>query len=263
MKVTEQHSQKAYEVSKAVYLEEISFQDGRSLLKEKHEMNPNTASDFINIFKCMMEGKRFTRTLNAYSTNYFLENIKQDFGIESLIDALTSLKLHIEYYESLRNTTLRTVRKIYDQFSGYSLLSIDNAEQDEIHDYLTSNNVDRDLIIEELNSISSSDPQTITIKSTSYKRDNKTIAQLKYLRDYKCQICGHSIQKRDNTFYIEAAHIIPKNQKGPESPRNILILCPNHHKEFDVSDRKILKHTSKRIVFSMNGKEYEISLELK
>ncbi|HET8866426.1 MAG TPA: hypothetical protein VFM80_12075, partial [Gracilimonas sp.] len=95
MKITEKQTHQAYNISKAVYLGEISFQDGRSQLADKHSMNPNSAADFINNFKCMMDGKRFTRTLNAYSTKYFLENIKLDFGTESLINALTSLKLHI------------------------------------------------------------------------------------------------------------------------------------------------------------------------
>lgn len=263
MKITKEDSQKTYKVSKAVYLEEISFQEGRKLLTNTQKMNPNSASDLINNFKCMLDGKRFTRTLNAYTTEYYLEKIEKDFGVESLMNALVSLKLHIEYYESLRNTTLRKVRKIYDRFSNYSLVSIDDAEQDELNNYINSEKVNRASLIKELNSISISDPEIITVKNTRYKRDNKTIAALKFLRNYKCQICGCSIIKGDGKFYIEAAHIKPKNQKGPESPHNILILCPNHHKEFDYGKTIIKEHSFEKVRFSMNGNYYEITLELK
>ncbi|WP_423776187.1 HNH endonuclease [Aliarcobacter skirrowii] len=57
---------------------------------------------------------------------------------------------------------------------------------------------------------------------------------------------------------MEAAHIIPKKDKGNENKENILILCPNHHKEFDYGKRKIIEHTKKEIVFELNEKQYTI-----
>ena len=48
----------------------------------------------------------------------------------------------------------------------------------------------------------------------------------------------------DGSFYIEAAHIKPKSQQGTETPDNILILCPNHHKEFDLGKREIIEPVS-------------------
>ncbi|MFH2029353.1 MAG: HNH endonuclease [Bacteroidota bacterium] len=41
---------------------------------------------------------------------------------------------------------------------------------------------------------------------------------------------------------MEAAHIKPKHKKSKETPENILILCPNHHKEFDFGRRIIREH---------------------
>ncbi|MBU0559050.1 MAG: HNH endonuclease [Bacteroidetes bacterium] len=48
--------------------------------------------------------------------------------------------------------------------------------------------------------------------------------------------------KKNGDFYIEAAHIKPKHKKSKETPENILILCPNHHKEFDFGRRIIREH---------------------
>lgn len=124
-------------------------------------------------------------------------------------------------------------------------------------------NKSKDEIIKELKNLGPQTPELIEIKGKTYKRDNKIIAQLKNIRNYKCQICGIIIQKKNKDFYIEAAHIKMKSKKGPETPDNILILCPNHHKEFDYGDREIIEHTKRSIIFKMNGKKFEIDLELK
>ena len=86
---------------------------------------------------------------------------------------------------------------------------------------------------------------------------------LKLLHNFKCQICGITIQKKNGGFYIESAHIKEKSKAGPETPDNILILCPNHHKEFDYGDRNIVKHSEKEIIVKMNGEQYTINLEPK
>jgi len=69
--------------------------------------------------------------------------------------------------------------------------------------------------------------------------------------------------KKDGSFYAEASHITAKHKKGSELPSNILILCPNHHKEFDLGKREILKRTDEEITFRLNGKEYRIDLGLR
>ena len=104
------------------------------------------------------------------------------------------------------------------------------------------------------------DPELIEIKSISYKRDNKTIAQLKILRDFKCQICGTAIKKKDGSYYVEAAHIKPKHQQGRETPDNIILLCPNHHKEFDFGDRIIHLQDTEKVIFTLNGQRHELKL---
>ena len=106
-------------------------------------------------------------------------------------------------------------------------------------------------IINELQSLTPQTPVQVTFRGKSYKRDNKTIAQIKKLRGKKCQICGHYILLKDGGKYVEAAHITAKSEKGVERPHNILILCPNHHKEFDKGDRKIIEHTNDKIIFEL------------
>ena len=47
------------------------------------------------------------------------------------------------------------------------------------------------------------------------------------------------------------------------SPEIVLILCLNHHKEFDYGERKILEHNKEKVIFELNNNKYKISLEVK
>ncbi|WP_367277532.1 HNH endonuclease [Mucilaginibacter sp.] len=75
-------------------------------------------------------------------------------------------------------------------------------------------------------------------------------------------MCSTTIRKKDGSYYIEAAHIKPKHQKGRESPDNIILLCPNHHKEFDFGEVEIKNHDLIQIDFLLNGKAHSLSLKI-
>ncbi|WP_439040522.1 HNH endonuclease, partial [Salmonella sp. NW378] len=53
-----------------------------------------------------------------------------------------------------------------------------------------------------------------------------------------------------------------KKHQGSELPSNLLILCPNHHKEFDLGNKKIISRDPEKIMFSLNGTTYTIELSL-
>ena len=65
-------------------------------------------------------------------------------------------------------------------------------------------------------------------------RDTKQARRIKELYDYGCQMCGTRLEGLAGP-YAEAAHIRPLGapHNGPDSPDNILCLCPNHHVLFD------------------------------
>ena len=135
-------------------------------------------------------------------------------------------------------------------------------EQDTLEGYLEKHK-SREQIIEELLKSRTSYDELITIKRVQYKRDNYAIALIKLIRGHKCQICTKEIIKKDGKKYIEAAHIVPKSVKGNETFDNILLLCPNCHKEFDLGERKIIKHNKNEIFFTINGNQHKINLKLK
>ncbi|ENH98191.1 HNH endonuclease [Gracilibacillus halophilus YIM-C55.5] len=59
--------------------------------------------------------------------------------------------------------------------------------------------------------------------------------RLKVENEYICQICGTTTFLPGGNRYAEGHHLQPLggNHHGPDILENIIILCPNHHAEFD------------------------------
>jgi 5-methylcytosine-specific restriction enzyme A len=260
MKVSNDLAPIAYKLAKDVYYNRLTLTEARDRLVEEYGMNSNSAVDYILSFRHFLKGERYTRTNNAYAAEYFINAIYNDYGSTGLKNALKALKLHIEYYEDLQKITMHKQKKILDKFTKLLADYPDEEEQSEIIQNFKQQKKSKQDIAHELSQLKPSDPVLITINGKVYKRDNRTIALIKILRDFKCQICKCQIIKKDGTPYIEAAHIKPKHQKGNETLDNILILCPNHHKEFDLGDLIILQQSNESIHFRLNNKEHRLKI---
>lgn len=252
----------AYRVSKMVYEKRTSFQEGLDELITGNRINKNSAADYIHNFKCMLDGKKYARTNNKFSMEYFFSNIYQDYGLKGLTPALIAFEQHIEYYEGIRGKPMKTMRSIQAWYLALIGNLPDEIEQQQIIEDIKKQHKTKESIIEELKNLKETDSEVVIISSRVFKRDNKTIAQIKFVRDFSCQICSTKIKKKDGSYYIEACHIEPKHKKGRETPENILLLCPNHHKEFDLGNRKRIIHTAEIYKFLLNDLDYTISLKL-
>jgi len=250
-----------YNISKQVYNKTLKTSHGVKLISEQG-VNKNSATDYIYGFKSMIEGRRFTRTLNTASVEFFMKNILSDFGLRTLNNALIALELHIEYYENIQKVVMHNMRRIFIEYSALlPAISIDDIEQNEIIKVIEANET-RDEVLKELKNLKVTDPEVVVINHIAYKRDNKTIAQIKYIRGCRCQICNTGILKRDGSLYVEAAHITPKHKEGRETPDNIILLCPNHHKEFDLGNNNITFRNQDLITFTMNENAHSINLKI-
>jgi hypothetical protein len=108
-----------------------------------------------------------------------------------------------------------------------------------------------------------------SVTTIRYKRYNVIVAIIKELRGNKCQFpnCTNSpVIKKDGSIYIEAAHIIAKSNKGEESLKNLILLCPNHHKEFDLGHREEISlptDSNNSYEFKLNNEgPYKINLSI-
>lgn len=93
------------------------------------------------------------------------------------------------------------------------------------------------------------------------RKDGKIVKLLKKSSDYKCQFpnCKSEILTKKGVNYVEVAHVKPVHKGGKSTIGNLVVLCPNHHKEFDLGYLKIEKQTNKRLEGILNGKKFNIS----
>lgn len=73
------------------------------------------------------------------------------------------------------------------------------------------------------------------IKTTTLRRVRDTVKskKLKKLYQNKCQICNYSFPQYVKSGYSEVHHVWPMADNGDDDFDNMLVLCPNHHTEFD------------------------------
>ncbi|MBS1778257.1 MAG: HNH endonuclease [Bacteroidetes bacterium] len=84
-------------------------------------------------------------------------------------------------------------------------------------------------------------------KVSRFIRDTKLSRTLKKKHQWKCQVCGEHILLPSKNLYAEGHHIQPLGNKhnGLDVKGNILIVCPNHHAEFDYGSIAINPGTMK------------------
>lgn len=78
-------------------------------------------------------------------------------------------------------------------------------------------------------------PERIETKIQRIIRDTALSKKVKALHNYKCQLCGTTIELPDGQRYAEAHHIKPLGSPhdGPDIMGNLICLCPNHHAMLD------------------------------
>lgn len=79
-------------------------------------------------------------------------------------------------------------------------------------------------------------PKKVKAEITRIIRDTEMTYRLKYEHGFRCVVCGDRLCRRDGHPYAEAHHLRPLGGKhnGPDIMTNAIVLCPNHHAEFDL-----------------------------
>jgi hypothetical protein len=114
--ITNEMVQASYKISKRIGSGELNQQDGLDMLNLQFGMNATSASYYIHNYKCMMNGERYSNTMNLYATKYYLTSILLDNGRQKLETALESVRRHMEYqYENVFNE-LADIHVLYEKY---------------------------------------------------------------------------------------------------------------------------------------------------
>jgi len=74
-----------------------------------------------------------------------------------------------------------------------------------------------------------------------FERDSAIVKKLKNQYQNFCQVCNYRLKKSDGGFYSEVHHFWPLQYGGDDDVKNMLVVCPNHHKEFDFCSIALLE----------------------
>jgi len=71
--------------------------------------------------------------------------------------------------------------------------------------------------------------------SMQYARSLSLKERVLIERGRRCQLCGFTFKKIDGDDYAECHHLEPVSQGGPDHADNLLVVCPNHHKQLHLA----------------------------
>lgn len=217
-KITKEMTAQAYELSKKVHEGNLTHQaavDG--LLRSG--MNEVSALFYIKWFEYMLTGKRMTRQINAYATEYYLSKIFEDYGHGGLSMALRTLSLHLDYYEEASGSIVKQRRVLlekYRELLGTVDVIIYPDDVTDVKDY--------------------KEGKTKTVTVNIYERNvearNECIAHY----GAKCQVCSFSFADNYGDIgagFIHVHHLRELSSIGKEYDvdpiKDLIPVCPNCH----------------------------------
>lgn len=242
MKITREQVVAAFHTAKRVYQGEIKRVDGINELVVAHGLNQATAGAFIYDYRQLVEGKEFHRAMSSKAMRYFLEQIEIDQGAKGLLNAVTSLKAHISYYEKVAKTTMRSLRSVAaDAESRLSLLNTKEELEAQFEFRVAQSSLDSSAMRKQRLADADMKPKLVTVKTSVFLRNPDVVAEVLLRADGVCEQCGQPApfcRAKDGTPYLEVHHVIQLSQGGDDSVKNAVALCPNCHRKahFGISE---------------------------
>jgi 5-methylcytosine-specific restriction protein A len=106
----------AYIAASSVRSGKLTEEAAVSSLIRDVQMNRTSATIYVRNLKNMLDGIPLKRTMNAATFRYYLEHVLNDFGSEGASNALSAVRAHVAYYESLDRGRLASVTAVCDEF---------------------------------------------------------------------------------------------------------------------------------------------------
>jgi hypothetical protein len=188
------------------------------------------------------------RHLGGYAPNMIVMGFMpmNEVGLENIISKYGNLNTFFDSYSEGLNTRDAA---ILDDIAEKEVIS--PREVEAIDQITRSKNIDA-LLAEWEQRKTGDSPEVVERKSTVIRRNYTLVRKMKDRYENKCQICGFTFLQKNGNYYSEVAHIEPisTRQAGVDTPSNMIVLCPNHHKMLDHGSLKIVSGSD----FSVDGR---------
>ena len=212
----------AYEVAKRIRDGSLTTSAGIDELHLKFQLNRSSAQETIANIGYMLQGKRYARTNNPFATDYFLEKIFHEYGLDALKTAISSVEKHIQYYDGLpTGSKLPKIRQIVRKYREIA----NDAES------LTDDEADIVGIGDEVEYVPRGDDRRKIIERQIRERrgQQKFRDSLRTRYGAHCMVTGC-----EALSVLEAAHIKPYRGEDDNHPGNSLLLRSDIHTLFDL-----------------------------
>lgn len=96
-------------------------------------------------------------------------------------------------------------------------------------------------------------PKNISVLAKTYERDKILTKLIKSYRGGVCQICGFSFKTKNSEDYSECHHLEHLAKNGLDVSKNMLVLCPNHHRQAHYGNFEIIEHNQDCVKVKIDG----------
>lgn len=155
---------------------------------------------------------------------YNKEDILSQLSYEEIVGAVSNSELYFDSVEPNENKIIiedvvENIADITRYIAGIPYLEENDVSMEDVYDYenITNRNlVENKVVIQRM------------------VRDSTMAQWLKTQYDNTCQLCDYKLRYAEGN-YSEAHHIRPYNKthRGDDNIRNMIVLCPNCHTQFD------------------------------
>jgi len=234
-KITDEQIHETYRLAKQVLEQELSLQQAKGIVSKNTGMDIGSAQGYINTCLKMLEGNGYSWTINAYGTKYFLEQIHIDFGLNSLLTSIASVKKHLEYYEGVGKSSQPKIKSVLEKI----IIKIEGKStfqdlKNNFEKQVGLSKKDKKEIRASRLKATNLMPRKTVAEITVYIRNPDVAVEVLLRANGVCERCKKPapfIRAKNNTPYLEIHHKKQLAYDGEDSVENALALCPNCHRE--------------------------------
>lgn len=231
----------AYRIARLVRSGDMTQKDGAEELHRDIGIKISSAGFVIYVYLHMCRGDRYKRALSATDSEFLLEKIAEDDGLDSLQLALEAFRLHIEYREAsgvvqYSNRSLLREKEQWLQQERNSLVNepIDvNELNQQFSDKIKRAQQDSIEARQERLRSARKKPQRISRMVSFLQRNADVVAEVLFQAKGTCRRCGSKApfyRRSDGSPYLEVHHSTPLAEGGDDTVENAIALCPNCHR---------------------------------